>query len=261
MYKTGTSLCLAAIGLLTSAGAQEKRLSCDEHDWNNKRSTSCEMREQTIPSTARFTIDGRTNGGISVQAWDRADVLVRSQVRAQGDSDGDAKATVAQVIVHATGGAITADGPSQKTWSVSYEVLVPKKTDLLLTANNGGIHIDGVQGVIEFTTLNGGVHLSRLAGQVKGRTQNGGVHVEFAGAKWEGQGLDVQTRNGGVHLEIPAHYAAHVESTTVNGGMHSEFSEIVLPRGKRDVSVDLGGGGALLRVETLNGGVHIGKIS
>ncbi len=261
MYKTGISVTLAAIGLLSSAVAQEKRLSCDDHNWNNRRSSSCVMREQTIPSTARFTIDGRTNGGISVQAWDRADVLVRSQVRAQGESDLDAKAIEAQVIVHATGGIISADGPSQKTWSVSYEVFVPKKTDLVLTASNGGIHIDGVQGMIEFTTRNGGVHLSRLAGQVKGRTQNGGVHVEFAGAKWEGQGLDVQTRNGGVHLDIPAHYSAHVESTTVNGGIHSEFSEIVLPRGRHDVSADLGSGGALLRVETVNGGVHIGKIS
>ncbi len=266
MYKTGiplciAPLCIAAVGLLTPAVAQEKQLNCDDHEWNSRRSNSCEMREQTIAATARFTIDGRTNGGISVKAWNRSDVLVRSQVRAQGDSDGDAKATAAQVIVHATGGVISADGPSQKTWSVSYEVFVPRTTDLVLTAHNGGIHIDGVQGNIEFTTSNGGVHLSHLAGQVKGRTQNGGVHVELAGVRWEGQGLNVQTKNGGVHLQIPAHYAAHLETTTVNGGVHSEFSEMVLPRGKRDVSADLGGGGALVRVETVNGGVHIGKIS
>lgn len=201
------------------------------------------MREQTVAPAARFTIDGRTNGGIAVKAWDRAEVLVRSQVRAEGESDGEAKATAARVIVHANGGMISADGPSQKQWSVSYEVFVPRKTDLSLTAHNGG------------------VHLNRLAGQVKGRTQNGGVHVELAGTRWEGQGMDVQTKNAGVHLNIPARYAAHLETKTVNGGVRSEFPEIVMQLGKRDVIANLGGGGALVRVETVNGGVHIGKIS
>ena len=261
MYKTGISACFVTLCLMTPAAAQEKQLNCDDREWNGKRSSFCEMREQTIPSMARLTVDGRTNGGISVKAWDRADVLVRSQVRAQGESDGDAKATAAQVIVHATGGVLAADGPSQKSWSVSYEVFVPRRTDLSLTAHNGEVHIDGVQGNIEFTTSNGGVHLSNLAGQVKGRTKNGGVHVDLAGARWEGSGLDVQTTNGGVHLNVPARYAAHLETTTVNGGLHSEFSEVAFPRGKHEVSADLGGGGALVRVETVNGGVHIGKIS
>lgn len=261
MTKTGLSLCFAAFGLMMPAAAQEKRLNCEEHDWNGKRSHFCEMREQTVAPVARFTIDSRTNGGISVKAWDRAEVLVRSQVRAEGESEAEAKATAAQVIVHINGGVISADGPSQKSWSVSYEVFMPRRTDLALTAHNGGIHIDGIQGNIEFATSNGGVHLNRLAGQVKGRTENGGVHVELAGTRWEGQGLAVQTKNGGVHLNIPARYAAHVETTTVNGGVHSDFAEIVLPRGKREVSADLGGGGASVRVETVNGGVHIAKIS
>ena len=261
MYKTGFSACFVTLCLITAATAQEKQLNCDDHEWNGKRSSFCEMREQTVSPTGRLTVDGRTNGGITVKAWDRADVLVRSQVRAQGESDGDAKATAAQVIVHAAGGVIAADGPSQKTWSVSYEVFVPRKTDLALTAHNGGVHIDGVQGNIEFTTLNGGVHLSNLAGQVKGRTQNGGVHVELAGARWEGPGLDVQTKNGGVHLDVPARYAAHLETTTVNGTLHSDFLEVAIPRGKHEVSADLGGGGAPVRVETVNGGVHISKIS
>ncbi len=261
MNKIGVSLCLAALTAVSPAIAQKKQLSCDDRESNSRRVNTCEMREQTVASTARFNIDGKTNGGISVTAWDRADVLVRSQIRTQGESDGDARATAAQVIVHATGGVIAADGPSQKGWSVSYEVFVPRKTDLVLTANNGGIHIEGVQGNIEFATQNGGVHLGGLAGQVKGHTQNGGVHVALAGTRWEGQGLDVQTQNGGVHFNIPARYAAHLETRSVNGGMVSEFPEIAPVRGKHDVSANLGGGGALIRVETVNGGIHIGKIS
>ncbi|MDQ6708907.1 MAG: DUF4097 domain-containing protein [Acidobacteriota bacterium] len=219
------------------------------------------MREQTIPSTGRLTIDGRTNGGMSVKAWDRGEVLVRSKVQSQGENDGDARATAAQVAVHANGGQIAADGPADKQWSVSYEVFVPRQTDLNLTAHNGGIRIDHVRGNIELSTQNGGVHLTQVAGNVKGRTQNGGVHVELAGNHWDGAGLELKTQNGAVHLDMPAGYSAHLDASTVNGGVHSDFAELAGEKRQREVSKDLNGGGAPLRLTTVNGGVHLQKSS
>jgi DUF4097 and DUF4098 domain-containing protein YvlB len=259
MKKTALSLSFAALGLFGPAAAQEKQLNCDDHQRGGNRSSFCEMREQSVAATGRMTIDGRTNGGVSVKGWDRADVLVRSQVRAQADSDAESRTTVAQIIVHAGGGTVAADGPSGKSWSVSYEVFVPRQSDLTLTAHNGGIHIEGVRGNIDFSTTNGGVHLAQLAGQVKGRAQNGGVHITLAGNRWDGQGMDVQTMNGGVHVDVPASYSAHFETSTVNGGLHSDFSELVRDRRQLEINADLGGGGPPVRVVTTNGGVHIGK--
>jgi hypothetical protein len=259
MKKTALSLSFAALGLLGPAAAQEKQLSCDDHVWGGNRSGFCEMREQTVPATGRMTIDGKQNGGVSVKGWDRTEVLVRSQVRAQSDNDADSKATVSQVIVHALGGTVSADGPSGKSWSVSYEVFVPRQSDLTLTAHNGGIHIEGIRGNIDFSTINGGVHLAQLAGQVKGSTQNGGVHMELSGNRWDGQGVDVRTQNGGVHVNVPATYSAHFETSTVNGSLHSDFNELVRDRKQRDISADIGGGGPPVKISTTNGGVHIGK--
>jgi DUF4097 and DUF4098 domain-containing protein YvlB len=250
---------LFALGALPLA-AQNKQLSCENNNVGD-RARFCEMREQTLPSTGRMEIDGRQNGGVTVKAWDRPEVLVRSQVTAQGESDADARSAVAQVIVHAAGSQIAADGPSGKSWSVSYEVFVPRQMDLNLTAHNGGLHIEGVRGNIQFNTQNGGVHLTQVAGLVKGRTQNGGVHVELAGARWDGQGLDVETQNGGVHIAVPANYGAHFESKTVNGGMKSDFSEVVRDRHQHEVSADINGGGPTVRVTTTNGGVTIQKIT
>ncbi len=152
-----------------------------------------------------------------------------------------------------------ADGPSGKSWSVSYEVFVPRQTDLVLSAHNGGIHIESVHGNIQFNTQNGGVHLANVAGAVKGKTQNGGVHVELAGNRWDGQGLEVETQNGGVHIAVPASFAAHFESSTVNGGLKSDFSNMVSDRRQRQVSTDINGGGPTIRVVTTNGGVTIQK--
>jgi DUF4097 and DUF4098 domain-containing protein YvlB len=251
-----TALCIFMAAL--PLAAQDKQLTCDHQGWGD-RAHYCEMREQSIPSAGRLEIDGRQNGGVSVKSWDRADVLVRSQVTAQGETDADARASVAQVIIHAAGAQVSADGPSGKSWTVSYEVFVPRQIDLDLKAHNGGIHIQGVRGNIQFNTQNGGVHLANVAGSVKGQTQNGGVHVELSGARWDGQGLDVQTQNGGVHLNVPANFAAHVESSTVNGGMKSDFSEMVREKRQRDVSADINGGGPTIRVVTTNGGVTIQK--
>jgi len=240
--------------------AQDKQLNCDQQGWGNNRAHFCEMREQSIPSAGRLDIDGKQNGGVSVKSWDQSGVLVRSQVSAQGDNDGDARAIASQVIVHAIGSQVSADGPSGKSWTVSYEVFVPRQMDLNLNAHNGGIHIEGVRGNITFNTQNGGVHLAGVAGFVKGHTQNGGVHVDLAGNRWDGQGLQVETQNGGVHVGVPASYAAHIESSTVNGGMKSDFSEMIRDRRQRDVSADINGGGPTVRVVTTNGGVTIQKI-
>src|SRR5271156_2633461 len=98
MRFTFLMICLSATALV----AQDKQLSCEHQGWGGDRAHFCEMREQTIPSAGRLDIDGRQNGGVTVKSWDRSDVLVRSQVNAQGDSDADARNSVAQVIVHAS---------------------------------------------------------------------------------------------------------------------------------------------------------------
>ncbi|MCU1262095.1 MAG: hypothetical protein JWO80_4980 [Bryobacterales bacterium] len=242
----------------TALAAQTRTLTCDQNDWGNQ-ATHCEIQEQNLASSGKITVDGRTNGGISIKSWGNAGVLVRAKVQASGDTEGAARATYSQVIVHTTGGVVSADGPAAGHWSVSYEIFVPSRTDLNLTAHNGGISISGVEGNLEFQTTNGGIHLSKVSGNVHGRTQNGGVHVELAGARWNGTGLDVQSQNGGVHLDVPANYSAHLETSTVNGGIHSELPQLIQNSRQRELRVDLGSGGPTLRVTTTNGGVHIGR--
>ena len=107
---------------------------------------------------------------------------------------------------------------------------------------------------VEFKTVNGGVKLSNVAGDFKGRTSNGGVDVDLDGPGWRGEGLDVETSNGGVHLRIPEHYSAHLETGTVNGGLNIDFPVTVQGRVDKNISADLGGGGAPIRVRTHNGG-------
>jgi len=189
-------------------------------------------------------------------------VLIRACVQAWGQTLDAAKANVASVKV-STGGAIRAEGPEESNYSVSFQILVPRSSDVRLKAHNGGISISSVDGNLEFETTNGGVSLNNISGDVKGRTVNGGVNVSLSGNGWRGNGLDVQTSNGGVHLTLPDNYAANFEASTVNGGFSSDIAALSTEKDERGrsrgtkIATALNGGGAPIRVVTTNGGVHI----
>src|SRR5581483_3813066 len=113
--------------------------------------------------------------------------------------------------------------PRPMRWRSKFESK-PRRSDLSLQAHNGGISISEVAGKIEFKTMNGGVSLRRVGGAVSGNTTNGGVHVELAGARWEGEMLNVTTTNGGVNIALPDNYSAHLETATTNGNVSSDFA-------------------------------------
>lgn len=240
---------------------------CSNNWSNGDKVSSSELRETTV-SGGSLTVDGKRNGGIKVKGENRSDILIRACVQTWGTTAEEA-AVLAKSIRVETGGTVRAEGASDENgWSVSYQILVPRNTNLKLTTMNGGIGISDVEGTIEFDAKNGGIHLSNLAGDVKGRTTNGGLHIELTGNTWKGSGLDVETTNGGVHLSMAETYAARFETRTVNGGFKSEIAALAVEKeadenGYRrrgvNISRDLNGGGALVRVVTTNGGVKIGS--
>lgn len=263
-----TIVCLA--GSVTFAQDKAERQTKDSfcQNWGNYNGDKVsfnEVREMTVAATSLLTVDGRRNGGIKVRGSERRDVLVRACVQAWSTSEEAARATAKDINIE-TGSTIRASNTTEEGWSVSYEIHVPRATNLKLTAYNGGISISGVEGNLEFETHNGGVSLNDVAGSVKGRTTNGGLSVKLSGNSWKGSGLDVQTTNGGVNLSLSETYAARIETGTVNGGFKSDINALRAeedergrPRNKR-ISADLNGGGATVRVITTNGGININSL-
>ena len=250
-FVTLAALSLVACGLL----AQTPTMTC-ENQGDRNRPHFCEIRESTVAVSA-LTVDGRQNGGISIKGADRADVLVRAMVQAQGESDAEARTTGAQVLVHTSGGGIQADGPAEKSWSVSYEIFVPRHlSNISLKTQNGGVSINGVESAIEFHAINGGISLKNVGGDVRGDTVNGGVSVNLTGNSWSGRGLDVSTSNGGVSLNVPDQFSALLDVATVNGGMKVGLPNAPSTR-DHHVSMTLGAGGPLIRIRAHNGGVSI----
>lgn len=251
--------CTAA-ATATSTGTVAGQASCDDGWGSGDRYRSCEAREQTLPAMSSLRVDGGTNGGITVEGWDRDEIRMQAKVWANAESEARAQSIVDQIRVVVESGRIRAEGPDtgrRESWGVSYGLMVPRGTDLDLETTNGGISVAQVTGETHFRATNGGVRLEGLAGDVRGRTTNGGVHVALAGVEWQGQGLDVRTTNGGVTLEIPERYSAELETGTTNGTIDVEFPVTVQGRIGRRINATLGAGGAPVKVVTTNGGVHV----
>jgi hypothetical protein len=262
-------ICIGNI-IIVAQNKAEGRDFCQNNNWswNGKQSVN-ETREMVMPSVNLLSVDGKNNGGISVIGENRSDILVRACVQAWAKTDETARQLMQGIRIEKGSNVYGESSSDDKNWSVSYEILVPFKTNLKLKAHNGGISISSVDGDIEFDTQNGGVSLKDLAGNVKGRTQNGGVSVKLSGNSWKGNGLDVETRNGGVSIKMDENYAANIETGTVNGGLTSEIDALKIEkkndeeygwsRQNKRINKAINGGGANVRVVTTNGGITIRK--
>ena len=259
-----TLLVFAIVSFAAGAASAQKKegsMDCRDGSWNGDRlQNHCEIKEQTLPLGGAISVDAGQNGGVGIKGWDRNEILLRSRIQTAAPSLAEAQQLAKEVRIETGGLKIHAEGPSQDSnshWSVSYEVFVPRRSDLSLEAHNGGISISDVSGKIEFNALNGGVSLRRVGGNVHGETTNGGVNVELSGDRWDGEELNVRTTNGGVNVSLPDNYSAHLETGTVNGNISVDFPITVQGRITRELSVNLGSGGPTIRAMTTNGGVRV----
>lgn len=262
---TTRAAMLMVTGLLftaTAAAAQavpihvEEDTGCQYGD--DDRDRYCEEREYQLDPESELRIDAGQNGGIEVNGWDRDEIRLIARINASSRS-GDPR-ELARAVEIRTGSSIEAVGPrtrDRESWSVGFELMVPRATALHLRASNGGISLRELTGHVSARTTNGGISLLGGAGRVLGETTNGGLRIALTGNSWHGDGVELRTTNGGVEITVPDHYSADLEIATVNGGMQLDIPIMVQGRIDREVRTRLGSGGPVIRATTTNGGVVI----
>jgi DUF4097 and DUF4098 domain-containing protein YvlB len=264
----------ALVSLAASAGSislfaqlqnnTEKQLTCNNNNGDRDRARHCEVRELSVASIGRLSIDSSPNGGISIKGWSRGDVLVRARVEASADTEGAAANLASRVAIDGSGGQVRANGPesANESWSVSYEVFVPQMTDVTLKTRNGGLTIADVRGQIKFDGVNGGVRLKRVSGEISGATVNGGIDVEMAGLVADWRQMDLKTNNGGITVAMPAQYSANVQAETGQGRIQSDFPmPPTTDFRNRRMEFAVGAGGPPMHLTTNNGGIHLKRIT
>ena len=258
-----TLLALAAAGTLAAQHDTDSWLAdCRSGRWGD-RPRACQVRETGMrPAAGALTVDPSQNGGVAIYGWDRDSIGVVAKIEASARSEEDARQLLEQVRIEAVGSSIRAAGPeslSRTHWSVSFDVYVPRHTDLSLETVNGPLSVEDVSGTMDLRAQNGPVSLSGVGGDITARVQNGPLSVELSGTKWDGTGLDAEARNGPVDLAIPERYNARLETGTVNGPMDVAFPLTVTVQGHvtNRIQTTLGQGGAPVRVVTTNGPLTI----
>lgn len=253
---------LTATAAAAQADPQRWLDRCRHDDWGDQPRV-CEVRETGMrPAGGVLTVDPDQNGGVAVFGWDRDSIAVVAKIQAAARTEAAAQQLADDVRIEAAGRTIRARGSSsgwREHWSVSFDVYVPRQTDLAIETVNGPLEVQEVTGTLRLRAQNGPLSLVAVAGDVNARVQNGPLSVELAGARWQGAGLDAESTNGPVDLAVPERYDAELETGTVNGPMDLAFPLTVTVQGRltHRIRATLGRGGAPIRVVTTNGPLTI----
>ena len=275
MVRFATFLAVAALTLPIAVRAQdtddEWLDDCRHDSWRDARVKHCEIREAglSLKGPVRggaLTVDPGMNGGVDIIGWDRDSVGITARIQVNARTEDDAQAIARDIRIEAAGRMVRAIGPNptgrRQSWSVSFIVYVPRRTDLSLATENGPLSVHEVSGQMELSTHNGPLSLVGVGGDVRARAQNGPLLVKLTGARWDGAGLDAETMNGPAVLRIPEGYNAKLDFGTINGPMDVGFPLTVTINGRVTdrIATTLGVGGPPVRVVTTNGPMSVRRL-
>lgn len=162
-------------------------------------------------------------------------------------------------------------GPLGYVVKMDFEVQVPSSIDLALnTVNEGDITVEGVSGHYSVHNVNGAIDMQGIAGAGQAKTVNGGVKVAFTGNPRAASAYS--SVNGDVDLLFLPKLSADLRFKTFNGNVYTDFPMTALPQrapveehqnGKFIFRADrysggrVAAGGPEIKIETLNGDIHI----
>lgn len=141
---------------------------------------------------------------------------------------------------------------------IDFHIEVPDGVNLLVATVNGDVNVRGISGDADASAVNGDVGVE-AGGNVEASTINGSIQAIMHSAPQAD--LQFSTVNGDLTVALPGGSSADVEARTVNGSLESEFPLAVKGRvTRRRILGEIGGGGPLLRLETVNGGILLRRI-
>ncbi len=253
--------------------------------WGDNKVKETETFDQNYDTAANAAIGVRnTNGNIEIETWDRDEVRVFAEKKAQARNREDALALLeeTEIVIRETGGGLTieVDLPDN-SWrkrgnaSVNFRLTVPRGASIEGGSTNGGIEITGVDGRVEVETTNGSIALRDIGGdtdvettngQIKAfgiggalnaRTTNGGIDAEVLATSLQDD-MRLTTTNGSVDLALSSALAASVDASAQNGRVYNDIDGISSSSSSRkSASFDMNGGGPEIRLRTTNGRIKI----
>jgi len=150
-------------------------------------------------------------------------------------------------------------GKGGVSFSVEYEIKVPKNTDLNIYTSNGEVRVEEISGRLRLESTNGKINARDISGLTRCKTTNGSIKVEFDEVG-EGEEMTFKTTNGSIKLYLPEDYGADdVELKTTNGNINSDFPMVGNSnrKSKKRFRGSINEGKRELSCLTTNGSIHL----
>jgi DUF4097 and DUF4098 domain-containing protein YvlB len=205
------------------------------------------------------------NGAVHIAAWDQNEVKVDAVKRAHNDE----RLKDAEIRVDARADSIAIEthyreqdegwhGAHHDSASVEYTLTVPRNARLdEVKLINGALDVTGIAGEVRASCINGTLTARGLSARVKLATINGPLDANFD--HLPAASVELSSINGPVELTMPSDAKANVEATTIHGGIDNDFG--LHTNNHRfvghDMRGELGGGGAEIRLNNVNGPIHV----
>jgi hypothetical protein len=224
----------------------------------------CFGTSQEITKTFSMRPDGsfdlnNVNGTVSIEGWDRDLVEVRA-VKTTRDDQALLNMVAIDIEASPEGVSVSTRYPQQEgvEVAVDYVIHVPRQAQLNHVNNiNGTVRIFRSEGLGELHTVNGNIEVYESSGDVHAHTTNGNVYVELKHPA-DTKGAFVETTNGSVLLALPNDLPADLEARCMNGSFSSELPMMMKGAAQpRTVRGQLGQGGALIHLGTVNGTIRV----
>jgi hypothetical protein len=223
-----------------------------------------------------FSLEGVTkvsienvNGRVEAAAWDKPYLRVKAVKTARGSN---AEETLKQTEIrvrkvedrieietinprrHRLFGFLDFTfGDRQAT--VDYTVYMPAGTELRVETCNGKVEATGFGGQLSAEAVNGSIDLRDVDGPVRATTVNGSLRVAF---KTSCRKSHLETVNGNVDVAFDKKSSVRYELETVNGRIQGDFELAVEGKyGPKEARGSYNGGTDALRIETVNGSIHL----
>ena len=240
-------------------------IGCDLHVGNlSARVTDEWTRTYPLAAGGEIRIEN-TNGRIDVEGVDGSTVEVRAEKIARGATEQAARDLLPRISIKEDVSPSRVSLSTERisgvligvAYEVRYHVRAPRKAAVNVRNTNGEVGLTGLTGAVVAQTTNGRVKGDGLTGGVEARTTNGAVQMDLSGAGSDP--VRLHTTNGAVTLTLPETAKATLSASVTNGGISvGEFQNLdVSEKSRRHLEAKLNGGGALVELETTNGGVRI----
>jgi len=209
------------------------------------------------------------NGDVSIEGTDGRQVRIVATKKADSQKylDGmkieiDASESAIHIETrHPDSGGGILNWGENDSGSVEYKLTVPRDVEIdSIDTVNSDVVVGGVTGPISAESVNGKLQLTGASSNVNADTVNGNIDVEFL-QLGSGQRVSADAVNGRIVLRLPADASAQVSAETINGNIDADDFKLQPDNGFVGNGLDgqIGGGGARVSIDTVNGSIAIKK--